>query len=246
MQKVARRRAPQKTVNHRSRLGVLPTLMAQGAAHRTLVRRAARACGTGGIVIALLFGCAKTNATAEGCSGYDEPSGAIYLLPFAPGARYPVSQGNCSTGADGHQGSERYAYDFDLPIGTEVLAMRSGTVVHTEAAHHDGEIASKGFDNYVVIRHSDGTHGLYAHLTHDGALCEVGQHVEQGQAIARSGNTGNTNNWPHLHVAMHSCDPVVNGSDDCPTWAITFRNAQPSARVLKRGQSYAAAPTPPQ
>ena len=114
--------------------------------------------------------------------------------------------------------------------------------MHVEESHRDGEVAGKGFDNYVVVRHNDGTFAIYAHLTHDGAEIVPRDHVAQGQTIGRSGNTGNTNNFPHLHVAMHICDPVANGSDDCPTWPITFRNTEPHPSGLKRDHSYTALP----
>jgi len=156
------------------------------------------------------------------------------------GQGYRVSQGNCSAPGSGHRDSEKYAYDFDMAIGTQFVAIRSGTVLHVEESHYDGEVASKGFDNYIVIGHDDGTHALYAHLTHDGSDVDVGSRVVPGQRIGRSGNTGNTNNSPHLHLAMHICDPVANGSEDCPTWPITFRNAGPNPKGLQQGQFYEA------
>ncbi len=188
----------------------------------------------------LLIGCDTKPAATESCTGYGEPRDSAYVLPYAAGRQHRVSQANCSRPGDGHRGSERYAYDFAMPIGTPVVAMRAGVVTQVEESHRDGEIASKGFDNYVVIRHDDGTHALYAHLTHDGADCELGSLIVQGQVIGRSGNTGNTNNFEHLHLAMHICDPVSNGSEDCPTSPLTFNNSEPRAQVLLRDHDYTA------
>jgi murein DD-endopeptidase MepM/ murein hydrolase activator NlpD len=61
--------------------------------------------------------------------------------------------------------------------------------------------------------------------------------------IGQSGNTGNTNNFPHLHLGVHACDPVVNGSGACVTQSITFRNTTPNPPacnaidVTSRGRS---------
>jgi murein DD-endopeptidase MepM/ murein hydrolase activator NlpD len=56
--------------------------------------------------------------------------------------------------------------------------------------------------------------------------------------IGRSGNTGNTNNFPHLHV----CDPVVSGSGACVTQPITFRNTPRNPNGLQRDRRYEALP----
>ncbi len=174
----------------------------------------------------------------EVCAGYQDWQTSAYVLPYAAGAGFRVSQANCSPPGDGHRGSERYAYDFDMPIGTSFVAIRAGLVVHVEMSHVNGQVAAAGLDNYIVIRHDDGTHALYGHLTRDGALIAEGATVAQGEMIGRSGNTGNTNNFPHLHVGVHVCDPVVKGSAACVTQAITFRNTEPNPSGLQRGRRY--------
>ena len=37
----------------------------------------------------------------------------------------------------------------------------------------------------------------------------VGDRVVQGTLLGYSGNTGNTNNKPHLHLSAASCDPAL-------------------------------------
>jgi hypothetical protein len=61
---------------------------------------------------------------SELCTGYPDWQTSAYVLPYAVGATFRVSQANCSPPVDGHRGSERYAYDFDMPIGTP---LRRGT-----------------------------------------------------------------------------------------------------------------------
>jgi murein DD-endopeptidase MepM/ murein hydrolase activator NlpD len=180
--------------------------------------------------------------TSEQCTGYPDWQRSAYVLPYAVGATFRVSQANCSPPGDGHRGSERYAYDFDMPIGTPFVAVRAGVVVHVETSHVDGQVAPTGLDNYIVIRHDDGTHALYGHLTHDGAAIVEGASVAQGQMIGQSGNTGNTNNFPHLHLGVHTCDPVVNGSSTCVTQPITFRNTEPNPTGLQRDRRYESLP----
>lgn len=38
------------------------------------------------------------------------------LLPYPVGTAYRVSQGNCSPPGNGHRGSERYGYDFEMAL----------------------------------------------------------------------------------------------------------------------------------
>lgn len=78
--------------------------------------------------------------------------------------------------------------DFGVPIGTDVVAVRSGTV--TEVGWQGG------YGQTVVIDHGDGLITLSAHLSV--SEVEVGSQVGAGERIARSGNTGRSTG-PHLH-----------------------------------------------
>jgi murein DD-endopeptidase MepM/ murein hydrolase activator NlpD len=189
-------------------------------------------------------GCGSKSPSAPAdtdvCTGYSDPTSSQYVLPYPVGSTYRIIQGNCSAPGNGHRGSDRYAYDFDMTIGATIAAIQSGVAIHVEASHFDGQIAPTGLDNYVVVRHNDGSYALYGHLTHEGAMVAAGDSVARGQAIARSGNTGNTNNTPHLHVDIHLCDPVTGGTLGCPTVPLTFRNAQPNPGRLQLNERYLA------
>lgn len=176
----------------------------------------------------------------EVCTGYPDWSTSAYTLPYPVGASYTVIQGNCSPPGNGHRGANRYAYDFGMSIGTAIAAIRAGTVVEVEESHSDGQVAATGFDNYVVIRHGDGTTALYGHLTHDGVLPLNGEVVTRGQVIAYSGNTGNTAGIPHLHVSVQDCDPVSMGTTACPSRPLTFSNTDANPAGLVLNQSYPA------
>lgn len=51
----------------------------------------------------------------------------------------------------------------------------------------------------LVIDHGNGLSTYYGHLSE--VLVRVGQFVEQGQVVARSGNTG-LSTGPHLHFEI--------------------------------------------
>lgn len=122
-------------------------------------------------------------------------SSAAYGLPYPPSAAYRLIQGN--DGPWGHTGVNAYAFDFAMPIGSDVAAARDGEVVAVQEAFADGTRVP-GEENYVFVRHADGTLGRYYHLTTNGARVAVGDRVVRGQIIGRSGNSG-ASAGPHLH-----------------------------------------------
>jgi murein DD-endopeptidase MepM/ murein hydrolase activator NlpD len=101
----------------------------------------------------------------------------------------------------------RYAMDIAMPIGTPVLAAKSGTVLDMKDnfAGHSADPAERSRTNYIRLLHSDGTMTLYAHLKEHSCLVKPGQHVKSGQLMAVSGNTGYSTG-PHLHFAVQRND----------------------------------------
>ena len=129
-----------------------------------------------------------------------------YAPPLQPVSHYPVIQG--FNGNYSHQGASRYTIDFDAPEGTPVLAARGGIVIDTKA---DGQLGgpSKSLAkhaNYVAILHDDGTTGEYYHLRFDGVAVSRGDHVQIGQLIGYTGNTG-FSSQPHLHFGVYMARP---------------------------------------
>ena len=160
------------------------------------------------------------------CGPFPDWKTSSYVLPFPAGAGYYVSQGNCSNG--GHQGPYQYAYDFVMPPGTTVTAARAGVVAEIQGKFQNGD-NTVGHENWVKIRHADGTIAAYSHLSPNGALVKIGDHVVAGQPIALSGNTGNTGGLPHLHFHLCPCSEPV----DCGTLPVTFRNTEPNPDGLQ-------------
>jgi murein DD-endopeptidase MepM/ murein hydrolase activator NlpD len=126
----------------------------------------------------------------------------LYRLPYGDDASFPIIQGY---GAKlSHHGAERFTLDFGMPVGTPVHAARDGIVALVEDSHDAGCAREEcgRFANFVVVLHSDGTTGEYFHLERGSAQVRIGDRVERGQLLARSGNTG-FSTAPHLHFGVY-------------------------------------------
>ena len=133
-------------------------------------------------------------------SNYLNAQCSTYKLPFPTGTTYTCSQSN--NGSTSHSGIAQYAFDFAMPINTDVCASRGGIISHIVESYSNNNNPSNCNDvNRVVINHGDGTSSLYLHLTLNGALVSVGDTVTQGQVIAKSGNSG-CSTGAHLHFMV--------------------------------------------
>lgn len=123
----------------------------------------------------------------------------VYDLPFKKGKKFKISQGYF--GERSHQGKR--ALDFSMPIGTDVYAAREGVVIkvvdHNVKTCYKKECAK--YNNKILIYHQDGTFSTYAHIDTNTAKVKVGDVVEKGQLIAKSGNIG-FSSGPHLHFMV--------------------------------------------
>jgi len=126
-----------------------------------------------------------------------------YLLPFAKGNTFQVSQGFHGSYSHNTPHSE-YAVDIAMPEGTKVHAARSGVVMEVAddffTVSTDIEKSGKRA-NLIRILHEDGTMAVYAHLKLETAQVFAGKKIAAGQLIAESGNTG-FSSGPHLHFAV--------------------------------------------
>ena len=177
----------------------------------------------------VLAGCGGSNGSTS--SGFSQHESSEYVLPYASGSTHLVGQGNSTDGSHEAGSDQAFAYDFDMPIGTLVVASRSGRVVAIEQRFSDND-HTPGHENFIVIQHSDGTVSGYYHLTQNGVLVDLGSNVQQGDVIARSGNTGDSSE-PHLHFEVLECF-------DCDTIPVGFSNTRPHANGLVENESYTA------
>ncbi|MFO0690139.1 MAG: M23 family metallopeptidase [Myxococcota bacterium] len=125
-----------------------------------------------------------------------------YRMPFGGPSPAEISQGY--DGPFTHKGLAAYALDIPLPLGTPVLAARGGTIVEVPTDPVASGVAERRseseMDRRVMIEHADGTFGIYAHLR-PGGPARLGQHVEAGDPIGFSGDTGFATG-PHLHFEV--------------------------------------------
>ncbi|MDX8360773.1 M23 family metallopeptidase [Cytobacillus sp. IB215316] len=113
--------------------------------------------------------------------------------PFGPRLD-PVTRAQIST----HKGM-----DMRASTGTSVLAAFNGTI---KKANYESAIG-----NHIIIDHGNGIETLYGHL--DRIDVQVGQKVQQYEAIGASGNSGTSTTGPHLHFGVYingqAVDPAV-------------------------------------
>jgi hypothetical protein len=155
----------------------------------------------------------------------------VYDLPFEKGLSFTVNQGY--NGIFSHKNEN--ALDFNMPIGTNILAANDGVVVAIVDTFIGACLteACKKKANYILIRHNDGTFAYYAHIQYAGAKVNVGQIVKKDYMIAVSGNTGYTKG-PHLHFVCFV--PRINGRE---TLATRFRVGNGiTSQYLQEGKMY--------
>ena len=190
-------------------------------------------------------------------SDYPPSESSEYILPYPAGEKYYISQGNCgllshmqnySMGID-----MRYAYDFKMPIGSKVIAARSGIVINTEDFYSNNTTKYEE-TNLVGIKHVDGTVALYFHFSPKGVLVNIGDKVSRGDLIGISGSSGMTGNSSHLHFEVReresencdlsgykSTDPKTHTKfSECKSIPISFKNAEPMDVPLRVRKTYKA------
>ena len=114
----------------------------------------------------------------------------------------PIVSGSLSSYYGDRDGEFHKGVDWAVNQGTVVNAAAEGTV--TRAGWYGG------YGYCVDIAHDNGTMTRYGHLSEINVT--VGQRVSQGQAIALSGNTGNSTG-PHLHFEIWVNNGAVNPLD---------------------------------
>jgi hypothetical protein len=201
-----------------------------------------------------MFDCQKIMARERTAS---EPAATHWRLPFdlhnhpppvgtCGGCCLLPGVGMCVQGNDGndtHSKELRFAFDFALPVGTPLLAVADGVVAAAEGGFRVGNRSSKEMRaraNYVALRHSQGLYSRYYHLCEGGVEVAVGERVQAGQRICRSGNTG-FSGAPHLHWDLVDVLPT-----ETATLTLTTGQAQPGEASdgdgdRAQGQAFACA-----
>jgi murein DD-endopeptidase MepM/ murein hydrolase activator NlpD len=89
--------------------------------------------------------------------------------------------------------------DIAVPVGTPVEVVAPGTVRRVSEDGVNGRM--------VVVDHGHGVTTAYCHNTE--LLVQLGQVVQRGDRVARSGNTGRSSG-PHLHFQLELADRPVD------------------------------------
>lgn len=111
---------------------------------------------------------------------------------------WPV-QGPISSPFGPRWGRMHQGLDIAVVTGTPVRAAASGRVTFS------GD--NGGYGLLVIIDHGNGVETRYAHNSQ--LLVKVGDRVQRGQVIARSGNTGNSTG-PHVHFEIRQYGQAVD------------------------------------
>lgn len=134
-------------------------------------------------------------------------SEVLYRYPFSDGQSYAITQAHGGRLTSHNNIQNLYAVDFDMPVGTPVVAARAGVVVDVVLDHDKGGRDPAYMDqaNMITIVHDDGTLAEYAHLSPGPALVKRGERVSAGRLLGYSGNTGYSTG-PHLHFVVSRPD----------------------------------------
>jgi len=123
----------------------------------------------------------------------------VYWLPYESGKRYLLVQ--ASNSKMSHR--DELSADFKMKNGEAICAARDGVIIALRSDSDKGGLHEENLadGNFIKVQHNDGSIAKYWHLQKDGVEVKVGDKVEKGQVIGKSGNTGYTA-FPHLHFQI--------------------------------------------
>jgi murein DD-endopeptidase MepM/ murein hydrolase activator NlpD len=137
-------------------------------------------------------------------------------LPYPADKTYQVTQSWQSTGSHSDSGNiaywNRYAVDFGMSPGQDVVAVSPGKVIRSSLGKVSGnyggcDISYDRYARYVVVDHGNDVSSLYLHLSAENV--SVGDTVRAGQVIGKSGGTGYVCG-PHLHFSFQKTSTIGN------------------------------------
>lgn len=179
--------------------------------------------------VARAYGYSYKSLYVEGDVNGQHDNAHVYELPYPASKAYVIDQGYLESPT--HMG--KYALDFHMEEGEVFTAVRSGKVIKVVQQHKKGcpREDCNQYNNYVLVRHADGSVADYSHMQKDGALVREGDEVEVGQPLGKCGSTG----WatgPHLHLEVYI--PSFSGNQSVNA---NYRLEQ-AIGVPKKGQKY--------
>ena len=128
-----------------------------------------------------------------------------FISPF-PGTRWQShvtsEYGPRTDPKTGAPNTPHKGIDLGYGMGTKIHAVASGTVLYVK------DSGGSGYGKHLAINHGGKIITLYGHCSE--ILVSEGQHVDQGDVIAKVGSTGKSTG-PHLHLEF-----IVNGVSKNP------------------------------
>ncbi len=154
-----------------------------------------------------------------------------YRIPFGGSEPRTLTQG--ANGRFTHKGPAAWSFDFEMPVGTPILAARGGRVVEKTDGYTKSGISEEFLDraNAITVLHDDGTFGTYAHLD-PGVGVREGMRMSVGELLGFSGDTG-FSTGPHLHFSVWSAS--WTGGKTLP---IRFYDGTASGFLPQEGRAY--------
>lgn len=130
----------------------------------------------------------RTNNPYEDASEIEAQTFKKSSIPLPPKTRFKISQGAFGSSTHNIKGYE-YAWDFDVPFGTEVIATEDGRVIQVYEPVGKGACDPKKNDvaHNIKILLRDGTVAQYVHIQ---SKVKIGDEVKKGQTIAVTSNNG--------------------------------------------------------
>jgi murein DD-endopeptidase MepM/ murein hydrolase activator NlpD len=138
-----------------------------------------------------------------------------YILPVNKTCLLSVS-----SDPETHVGDDKYAIDFEVPLGSDVIAAAPGKVIFVKTDSREGgddeRYENFKYYNHIVLKHANGEYTEYGHLMFDEpSLVKVGQKVKSGDVIAHSGNTGYSEK-PHVHFSVFRLNNMADNFEKLP------------------------------
>ncbi len=139
----------------------------------------------------------------------------VHIMPVYAAEKYYWPTPSVLTLSRGYSSGHK-GLDIAAPLGTDIYATKSGTVIGIgnactcqknlgcEHKLYFGGDWIQGIGSGVVIKHDDGSgYSTYAHMTADSWPSEmsIGTKVVQGQFIGKTGQSG-VSTGPHLHFDL--------------------------------------------
>ncbi|MCX6125450.1 MAG: M23 family metallopeptidase [Proteobacteria bacterium] len=143
-----------------------------------------------------------------------------------------VRQGAFGKSSHNEPGNE-YNWDFEVPLGTTVLAVGDGDIFQVSQPSVGGcdpKYADKA--NNLKIKLADGSVAQYLHIE---TALKVGDHVVKGQVIAHTAMNG----WlcyPHVHFGVYASEHQLYSSPNRKTVPIFFEDIPDG--IAREGETY--------